>query len=172
MLNTILRLRRDNDYNYRKIKDTFVPADGEICLVDTARDGLRAVCGDGISTFGELTYLDDFIWKGYFEDNKFYQDAEMTVEMPAQINKIYIAINKKFSLFIYHEELYHQITGEGGSDIVIPSANAQTAGVLKLYNELGYNEDGTMTQKAITEELNEKVEITLNKDEELLIFTY
>ena len=59
MLNTILRLRRDNDYNYRKIKDTFVPADGEICLVDTARDGLRAVCGDGISTFGELTYLDD-----------------------------------------------------------------------------------------------------------------
>jgi hypothetical protein len=51
-INAILRLRRDNDYNYAKIKDTFIPADGEICLVDTARNGLRAVCGDGVSTFG------------------------------------------------------------------------------------------------------------------------
>ena len=32
MLNAILRLRRDNHYNYAKIKDTFIPANGEICL--------------------------------------------------------------------------------------------------------------------------------------------
>ena len=39
-----LRLRRDNSFNYDKIKDTFIPANVEICLVDTPRDGLRAVC--------------------------------------------------------------------------------------------------------------------------------
>ena len=49
--NSIIRLRRDNDYNYAKIKDTFSPAKGEVCLVDTARNGLRAVCGDGVGKF-------------------------------------------------------------------------------------------------------------------------
>lgn len=51
-INAVLRLRRDNDYNYSKIKDSFIPKNGEICLIDTAKDGLRAVCGDGSSTFG------------------------------------------------------------------------------------------------------------------------
>ena len=36
----IFKLRRDNDYNYEKVKDTFIPAKGEVCLVDTARLGL------------------------------------------------------------------------------------------------------------------------------------
>jgi hypothetical protein len=61
MINAVLRLRRDNEFNYDKIKNSFVPADGEICLVDTARDGLRAVCGDGKSTFAELSFLNDLI---------------------------------------------------------------------------------------------------------------
>ena len=59
MANAIIRLRRDNDYNYNKIKDRFIPANGEICLVDTARDGLRAVCGDGKTPFGQLKYIGD-----------------------------------------------------------------------------------------------------------------
>jgi hypothetical protein len=43
---------------------------------------------------------------------------------------------------------------------------------MKLYTTIGDNEDGTMTQKAITDELDDKVEVEINKDEELLIFTY
>lgn len=50
---------------------------------------------------------------------------------------------------------------------------------MKLYSTTGENVDGTMTQKAITKELNsindeldDKVEISLKKDEELLIFTF
>lgn len=35
---------------------------------------------------------------------------------------------------------------------------------MKLYNTIGQNEDGTMTQKAITDELNEKIEIELDID--------
>ena len=44
--NVILRLRRDNYFNY-DTKTDFVPKSGEICLVDTARNGLRAKVGDG-----------------------------------------------------------------------------------------------------------------------------
>ena len=169
MLNTIIRLRRDNDYNYAKIKDKFIPADGEICLVDTARDGLRAVCGDGKTKFGELTYLDEIIIKGYYSDNKFYKDKELTTELPSQTNKIYICIKKVYTLYIYDGINYHQISGAAGS---LPTATAEVPGIMKLYNTIGNNEDGTMTQKAITDELDDKVEIQLNKDEELLIFTY
>jgi hypothetical protein len=75
-MNAILRLRRDNDYNYEKVKDKLIPANGEICLVDTARSGLRAVCGDGKTPFGELEYIDTLFVKGYIKDNLFYKDSE------------------------------------------------------------------------------------------------
>jgi hypothetical protein len=50
-------------------------------------------------------------------------------------------------------------------------ASEQLAGVMKLYSTTGDNEDGTMTQRAITKELSEKVELTINMDEEMIIFT-
>jgi len=53
-LESIIRLRRDNDYNFEKIKNTFVPDNGEVVFVDTAHDGLRAKVGDGYSTFSQL----------------------------------------------------------------------------------------------------------------------
>jgi hypothetical protein len=42
---------------------------------------------------------------------------------------------------------------------------------MKIYDTIGQNTDGTMTQKAITDELNEKFEITLSPEEELVIFS-
>lgn len=51
------------------------------------------------------------------------------------------------------------------------TATDTKAGIMKLYTTIGQNSDGTMTQKAITDELNEKVEIALNIEEELLIFS-
>ena len=56
-LRAVLRLRRDNDYNYEKIKDSFIPANGEICLVDTAKEGLRIICGNGVDKFGDLKFI-------------------------------------------------------------------------------------------------------------------
>ena len=170
MLNTVIRLRRDNDYNYAKIKDRFVPAKGEICLVDTATKGLQAVCGDGISTFGKLEYMFDLLVQGYYNDGKFYREPELLDDIPGYINKIYIDITPNQGGIYYFDGInFCRIGGAGGT---IPNATAQTPGIMKLYDTVGYNEDGTMTQKAITEELNEKVEIEFNKDEELLIFTY
>lgn len=43
--------------------------------------------------------------------------------------------------------------------------------IAKLYGTTGDNEDGTMTQKAITEELNKKVGVQVDNSTNTLIFT-
>ena len=164
MINAVLRLRRDNDYNYAKIKDTFIPANGEICLVDTARNGLRAVCGDGVSTFGQLKFMDDFIQQGYYKEDNFYEDADYTIEILAYTTRLYIDL-KTSQLYYFNGENYEKLNKD------LNLASEELAGVMKLYSTTGDNEDGTMTQKAITKELSEKFELTINADEELIIFT-
>jgi hypothetical protein len=166
--NTILQLRRDNDYNYEKVKNTFVPKKGEICLVDTARSGLRAVCGDGQTLFGELDFMDNLFVKGYIKDSFFYKDAEATVLCETNTNILYIDIPT--SSIYYFTGIEYQELGRS----MIPTATMATdttPGIMKLYSTTGQNEDGTMTQKAISDELDDKVEVTLNIEEELIIFT-
>lgn len=172
MINAVLRLRRDNDYNYAKIKDTFIPMNGEICLVDTADAGLRAVCGDGRTPFGELKYLNDLIKRGYYKDNVFYSDNAYQNILPAQMTNLYIDL--VFHRIYYFDGVNYQIV-ETGIDV----ANESIAGIMKLYQTTGYNVDGTMSQKAITDELDnindeldDKIEISLKEEEELLIFSF
>ena len=62
-LNTVITLRRDNDYNYEKVKNTFIPYNGEVILVDTARNGLRAKIGNGKATYAELPFSDEILSK-------------------------------------------------------------------------------------------------------------
>lgn len=166
--NIIFQLRRDNDYNYEKIKDTFIPAIGEPCLVDTAKNGLRVKIGDGLTPFGELPFIDeDFainvVVKGYLSNNQFYYDAELINPIEASINKIYIDVVKN-TLYQYNGLQYIPITQ------TITAATSSEAGVVKLYDIYGLNTDGTMTQRAITEELKKKIEISLNPDDESLSF--
>ena len=169
MLNTVIRLRRDNDYNYAKIKDRFVPAKGEICLVDTATKGLQAVCGDGISTFGKLEYMFELLVQGYYNNGKFYREPELLDDIPGYVNKIYIDITPKQGGIYYFDGI--NFCRIGGNGEKIPNATAEIPGIMKLYNTVGQNEDGTMTQKAITDELDDKVEASVNIEEELLIFS-
>ena len=77
IIDVILQLRRDNDYNYKKVENTFVPAKGEVCFVDTARNGLRAKVGDGVRAWKDLRYIDEdiamnVIVRGYLSNNQFY----------------------------------------------------------------------------------------------------
>ena len=108
-IETIIRLRRDNDYNYEVIKDKFVPANGEVVLVDTARDGLRAKVGDGISTYAELQFTDadirNAVQQGYFKDGIFYKDTTMQTPFPNMVNKIYIDKTNN-SIYYYDGEAY------------------------------------------------------------------
>ena len=165
-LNSIIRLRRDNDYNYEKIKDKFIPAKGEICLVDTARDGLKAVCGDGKSTFGELKFLGELIVKGYYYEGYFYSDIAHTDSLIGSTIKLYIDLHKGG---IYHYDgTFKALTSVSATAQL---ATEETAGIMKLYQTTGQNIDGTMSQKAITDELDDKVEALVKPDEELLIFS-
>lgn len=168
MLNVVLRLRRDNDYNYAKIKDSFIPASGEICLVDTARSGLRAVCGDGATPFGELDFMDNLFIKGYAKNGLFYTDGTFSTLCKTNTNIIYIDIPTS-GMYYYDGQKYQEMGR--GSVPTATMATDSTPGVMKLYQTTGQNTDGTMSQKAITDELNEKVEILLRPDEELVIFT-
>lgn len=161
-LESIIRLRRDNDYNYDKIKSTFIPANGEICLVDTSSDGLRAVCGDGSTRFGELDYLDIIIW-GYYSNEEFYQDSSLAT--PVNIHsrlRVYIDTPSN-SMYLYNGSSFIKV------DKDLPTASNAEAGIMKLYTTLGSNEDGTMTQKSITEELSKKAEVSVS--DEILVIT-
>lgn len=142
-IKTILQLRRDNDYNYRKIENSFIPLKGETCLVDTAKNGLRAKIGDGVTPFARLRYVDEdiarnVIIKGYLSNNQFYSDASLTKVVEASVNKIYLNVANG-SLYMYDGSQYQSITQ------TITAATATTAGVMKLYDSLGENTDGTMT---------------------------
>lgn len=165
--NTVLRLRRDNDYNYEKVAEKFIPANGEICLVDTARSGLRAVCGDGQTPFAQLEYVDGVYAKGYLKDDLFYKDELFTTLLPTNTKLLYVDILTN-RLYFYTGIDYQEITR---GEIATATATDTTPGIMKLYSTTGQNTDGTMTQKAITDELNEKVEVALNIEEELIIFT-
>lgn len=162
----VIKLRRDNYFNYKKIEDTFIPENGEICLVDTARDGLRAVCGDGIHTFGELDFIGELLIRGYYYNGMFYADSLHTQPIEGSTVKIYIDLINS-GLYYFDGVNYQSVRAEG----LIPTASSTTPGIMKLYGSIGDNTDGTMTQKAITDELDDKVEISLNLDEETLIFS-
>lgn len=159
-LKTRIKLKRDNSYNWN---DSFVPLKGEICLIDTPEGGLRVKCGDGSKQFSQLEYIDDILIKGYFLDGNFYQDSAKIYEASKNINRIYIDLSKS-QLYIYNGTNFELV---GGS--IVSGATTEIPGVLKLYDTLGNNTDGTINQKVITEELNKKVEVSV--DDEMIVLT-
>lgn len=163
-----IRLRRDNDYNFEPIKNKFVPANGEVVLVDTAKDGLRAKVGDGVSTYAELQFTDEDIrntvQQGYYDNGIFYKDITKQTPFQTMINKIYI--DKIHSKIYYYDGIEYLPI-----DASLTTASADMAGAMKLYSTIGQNTDGTMTQKSITDELVVRFKTDVDADNELLIFT-
>ena len=146
---TKIKLRRDSASNYLA---SFVPLDGEVCLVDVANKGLKAKVGDGVTTWANLPYtdeqllaaIDQVVLNGYFLNAKFYTDSTYLTELEKSVNKIYIDKN---SDVIYHYN---------GSNFVsinetLPTATENIAGIAKLYQNGGQNTDGAISQKAVTD---------------------
>lgn len=77
--------------------------------------------------------------------------------------KIYLNIPDN-TLYFYDEDGYNVINTQ-------PPATTDIAGIMKLYETIGENTDGTMTQKAITEEINSKFSTSVEEGNELLIFS-
>lgn len=171
VLKTIVQLRRDNSYNYDKIKDSFIPMNGEVVLVDTSDKGLRAKIGDGVKTYAQLGFADESIYaqinkvvaKGYYYNNAFYVDSSYTEEMDTDFD-LYI---DKTSSKIY---VYDGVKYVGIID-TLPNASATVSGIMKLYDELGNNVDGTITQKRLTEEFGRKFHVDVASDDECIVFS-
>lgn len=168
---TQIKLRRDNDYNYEAKKTTYIPLKGEVCLVDVAGKGLKAKVGDGVTVWANLPYTDEEIYKaidalivsGELVDGVFYTDSTHTSFYEAQGETIYIDTVRS-KVYIYNN-------GYVCLNETLPTASASVAGIVKLYPTTGQNTDGTMTQKAITDKLNTKVEARVDTSDELLILS-
>jgi hypothetical protein len=164
IVNSILKLRRDNDYNYQKIGNKFIPEKGEVCLVDTSNKGLCAVVGDGQTSFNELEYVNTIFEIVKFINNKIYDINDNSIELKPNSNKLYIDVDNVNDLYYYNGIDFIIINSQ------IPKASSETAGILKLYETTGQNTDGTMTQKAITDELKHKISASVNLENETVIF--
>ena len=169
---TQIKLRRDNDYIYAAKKDAFIPLKGEVCFVDTASQGLRAKVGDGIKTWENLPFTDEEVYKsidalivsGELVDDIFYTDSTHTDYYTPAGGTIYIDTARS-KVYVYNNRQYVCIN----KDVTL--ASAEQAGIVKLYNTTGNAIDGTMTQRAITEKFDTKVEASVNGVDELLILS-
>lgn len=169
-INSIIRLRRDNDYNFESIKNNFIPAKGEIVFVDTATSGLRIKVGDGITTYANLAYIDKNMYntgiiQGYLYNNKFYSSASHENELAIEENKIYLDLEegKIYYYFNNHFILVNNNNFHNASDV--------EPGIMKIYDTKGNNVDGTITQRLFTSEIEKKYSVSIDEqDKELLIF--
>ena len=168
-INAIIQLRRDNDYNFEAVKNTFIPANGEVILVDTAKDGLRAKVGDGYSTYAQLNFTDadlrNAVIHGYLNNGQFYQDNNHSIMITPMVNKIFIDDSQR-KIYFYNGTSYQNI------QTTFTNASSIEPGLVKLYATTGQNVDGTMTQKAITDELDLRYKATIDGENELLVFSF
>lgn len=154
IINTIVKLRRDNDYNYDKVKDTFIPLKGEMCIVDDSKYGVRAKVGDGVSTYEALPFEDSYVFdrvveRGYLINGEFYFTNDTNAEKLPHVDfKLYLD-KLTGKVYYFNGITFLSITGE------ISVATDATAGIVKLYGTVGENTDGAMTQKAVTDALKE-----------------
>ena len=168
-INATIQLRRDNEYNFEKVKTSFVPANGEIVLVDTAKNGLRAKVGNGVSTYGELQFTDEDIRNavlhGYLLDGNFYKTLNKDGLIAQMINKLYIDDSTR-KIYFFDGIVYQNI------QTTFTTASSIEPGLVKLYATTGQNVDGTMTQKAITDELDLRYKANIDSENELLVFSF
>jgi len=162
VLKTKISLRRDLVSNF---SPTYKPLKGEVLLVDMTDSSLRIKVGNGSSTFKDLPYLDEknnVVLLGYYLNGEFYTDSSYTTALEHSNVKLYIDKNTG-KLYIYLGD------GKGFNEVYPSLANDTTAGIMKLYETSGKNTDGTMTQKAITEGIDE-VEFSIDSlDSECLV---
>lgn len=172
IFNGVIRLRKDTESNFQKIENSFIPANGEACLIVTGT-GIRVKVGDGVTILKSLNYIDQHLLnlidsvvvRGYYHNSKFYTDSTYTEEIPGVINKVYIDANSNI-VYTYDASQSKFIS----INDTLPTASDVQAGITKLYKTKGSAEDGTMTQKSITENLNTKFEVHVDEDNETAIF--
>ena len=172
-IKTRVRLWKDTDENFESIKDSLIPLDGEIIIVETANDGIRYKVGNGKSTYAELAFADQtirdqlsgIVVQGYYHEGQFFTSTAHDIKIVPYSYKLYIDLpNDKLYFYSDDDKTYHSL-------VELPNASATKAGIMKLYDTTGDNEDGTMTQKSITSEIAKKFAVTAGTDEDLIFTT-
>ena len=100
---------------------------------------------------------------GYYLNNEFYTDTTYQHKLEHSNVRLYIDINT-FDVYKYN--------GDGIGYVLfvaLPQATALQAGIMKLYNDLGDNEDGTITQKITTKAFGTKLSVEGYENEELIL---
>ena len=98
--------------------------------------------------------------KGYYYSNTFWSNAQHTILLTRYYNKLYIDIPTQ-QVYYYDGNQF---------ELCVPLADEVKAGLVKLYDDVGNNRDGTMTQNSITTNLNKKCEIDEDVVDECLSF--
>lgn len=173
IIQAVIKIRREKEAYYKQYETSFVPEDGELCLVDTASDGLMMKVGDGISTWDTISYFNQLVLQGYYDSNTklFWADQENTTLMDIKRSALYIDLRSGNRIYYYNGTTFVLLAGgSGGGSTEVDLATASTAGIMKLYDNIkGTNIDGTVTQKAIYEAIKQRIGAEVDEANEMLI---
>ena len=117
--------------------------------------------------WGGLEHYDEKIKD---EINKGLVDLSEALEINFDQSVIALSVDGKTVTYITGDGVEHTFETQD-TDTTYTLATDKITGLTKLYAEIGDAEDGTMTQKAITEELDKKVGVSYDVQNNTLIFT-
>ena len=142
-----------------------IPADGEPCFAD---DVNILKIGNGTDSWNNLQAINssdtqNIISRGYYFEGEFYVDEQHKEKCVGYSYKLYIDKNSNI-IYSYDDEKKQYYSSS------CPIASDSQAGISKLYNTLGNNTDGSISQDCVTDEIGKKFDINVDEDE-TIIFT-
>lgn len=137
------------------MKDTLMPES----YISICKDDHRVYSYNKSNKFntetGKFRILESII-KGYYNDGEFYEDGGLTILSPKSLDTIYVDLDSNIT-YVYRPSagtsIYFYPTSS--SNTGVNQATDKVAGILKIYSDLGANEDGTISQKVITKLLSQ-----------------
>ena len=111
-------------------------------------DTNRLKIGDGEKDYKDLPYLDesDIVLEGYYDKNNdvFWKDELYNNPYPRYIGKIYKDLKTGFYYYLKDNKYI----------VMLGVASSTDYGVSKLYQTMGQNTDGSVSQKGMTDAIN------------------
>ena len=151
ILKTTIKLRRDTINKYAA-HPNHIPLKGEVCIVDPTATSpwakakaIRFKIGDGETTWANLKFYDEqnsSVLCGYYYNDIFYIDINHTQEVE-ELNSETLYVDLHEGVIYYYDGVELKV-----NTAKVPNASATKPGIMKLYEKLGYNEDGTITLAA------------------------
>lgn len=155
-LNVDIPLASDGVFGVSKAGKGIAAIDG-VYSIDFSTVDQRSI------PINKVDWENAIIVKGYYYQDEFYVNATHTEKYVPYEYKLYVDIPSSI-IYIYN-----------GTDFIpsvrnSPNATSELAGIMKLYQETGQNIDGTISQKIITDSINERFKVTDDAANEMITF--